>query len=334
MEYKVCNKCHRILPATDEFYFKHKHGLYGVESTCKECVKKRRKLRYKNSIYEIYCKDTDTYYIGQTIKPITERISKHFSDAKRGRKQPLYEDIRKFGKDAFNYKILEIVDTKEKLDEREKYYISLYKSNGKKMYNREGGGHKGLIVHEETKRIQAKSRGTNEFIIFDSDGFLIGEFYSYNQAYKELGWFKYKYYLDNLELNDKNYIILSKENFSEELLYNEIKAYRYLEDIYCDSIKEKEIKMPKSMKGENNPMYGKKGALNPNSKKVYVIKGDNIEIFESASEVSNKYKFQARAYARGVSNHYYKKLDMYIYYEYLLPLHIQSDKSTLEETNI
>ena len=328
MKYKVCSKCHRILPATDEFYFKHKHGLYGLESSCKECIKKRRRLRYKNSIYEIYCKNTDTYYIGQTIKPITERISKHFSDAKRGRKQPLYEAIRKFGRDNFTYKILEIVDTKEELDEREKYYIALYKSNNKKLYNREGGGHKGLIVHEETKKIQSKSRGTNEFVIFDSDGFFIGDFYSYHQAYEELGYFNYKYYLDNLKLNDKNYIILSKENFSYDLLYNEIKAYRYLEDIYYDSIEEKVVKKSKSMKGKNNPMYGKKGASNPNSKKVYVIKDGDIELFESANEVSNKYKFQAKAYARGVSNHYYKKLDMYVYYDYLLP------SSTLEETNI
>ena len=323
--YKVCSNCGKILPRTNEFFFKHKGGKDGLESQCKECVKKRRKKRYKNVIYEIYCEKTNIYYIGQTIKPITERISKHFSDAKRGRKQPMYEDMRKYERQTFSYKILEEVEKQEDLDDREKYYIKKYLDEGKALYNREYGGRKNIKVSEDTRREICKSKGTKEFLVFDSDGLFLGEFYSISQANKSLGYFDYNKYIDNTYLNSKDFIILSKENFNYDLLHKEVKAYRYLED----NIKYDEKTYHKGtwdVSGENNPMYGKHGKDNPNSKYVYVIKDNKIEGFESAAMAQDKYDCQVRYYARGNCNHYCKKLDIYIYYENLLPKRWRFDK--------
>lgn len=309
MNYKVCKKCNKILLATNEFFFKHKHGKYGLESQCKECVKKRRQNRHKNIIYEIYCDMTDTYYIGQTIKSITERISKHFSDAKCGRKQPLYIDMRKYGKEHFTYRILEETNNENNLDNLERYYIKKYIDENKKIYNREFGGRKNIQVSEETSIEMAKSKGTKPFMVFDSDGIFLGEYNTITNANNELGYLKYMDLMDNTQLNFKNYIVISKEKFSIELLCNEVKAYEYLEDF------KDELYPTKSRSGKNNPMYGKKGKLNNQSKAVICIKDDIIEKFNCTQEAEEKYNFQVKAYARGVSNHYYKKLNMYVYYE-------------------
>lgn len=156
--YKVCAECGAILPKSKDFFFSHKHGKDGFENKCKECIKKRRRKRYKNIIYEIYCKEANIYYIGQTIKPITERISKHFSDAKRGRKQPLYEDMRMYDKQAFEYRVLEEVDKQEDLDDKEKYYIKKYLDEGKILYNREYGGRKNIEISEDTREEMSKAK--------------------------------------------------------------------------------------------------------------------------------------------------------------------------------
>ena len=69
------------------------------------------------------------------------------------------------------------------------------------------------------------------------------------------------------------------------------------------------------VRGKNNPMHGKRGKDNPNSKKVFIVKDGLVEEFESATLASEKYGFQVRYYARGGCNHYYKKLNLYVYYE-------------------
>ena len=230
---KICTKCGKEFPLTKDFFFKNKGGKDGFESQCKACVKERRHKRYKNIIYEIYCKPTDKYYIGQTIKPISERISKHFSDAKRGRPQPLYIDMRKYDKNEFEYKILEEVHDKNKLDDRERYYISLYINNGKVLYNRELGGRKNITVLDETKHLQAKSRGTKEFIVFDYDGNELGQFKSITDARNYFGiYYEFGQLIDNIKLNTRDYIVISKENFTIDNLIKSIKEYRMLEYLY------------------------------------------------------------------------------------------------------
>ena len=48
MEYtKICSKCKRELPATTDYFYKHKRGKYELQSQCKECM-----LKYANQYRE------------------------------------------------------------------------------------------------------------------------------------------------------------------------------------------------------------------------------------------------------------------------------------------
>jgi hypothetical protein len=46
MEYKTCNKCNVISPATLKYFHAQKRGLYGLRSVCKECMSEKFKTTY------------------------------------------------------------------------------------------------------------------------------------------------------------------------------------------------------------------------------------------------------------------------------------------------
>lgn len=45
---KMCTECGKVLPATTEFFVKHKEGKYGLHSKCKECQKLYYKINKKH----------------------------------------------------------------------------------------------------------------------------------------------------------------------------------------------------------------------------------------------------------------------------------------------
>ena len=94
-------------------------------------------------IYKIENKINGKVYIGQTITPLNQRMSKHFSRARTGENLTgIDAAIAKYGQENFN---IEIIDTCEanQLDELERFYIAKYDSynNG---YNLTKGGQDGL----------------------------------------------------------------------------------------------------------------------------------------------------------------------------------------------
>jgi hypothetical protein len=44
---KVCTKCNLSLPATKEYFYSQKNGLYGLYATCKKCKTEQAKNNYK-----------------------------------------------------------------------------------------------------------------------------------------------------------------------------------------------------------------------------------------------------------------------------------------------
>lgn len=303
---KKCNKCLKDFPKNADFFYRNKKCSDGFESQCKACVTKRRRLRYKPIIYKITNNVNGYVYIGQTIKPITERVSKHFSDAKAGRKQPLYIDIRNQSRSDFSFEEIEII-TEDLLDEREAYWISKYKEDGINLYNRENGGVSGDIIPDNVRELMAKAKGTKPFLVYRLSGEFVGEYCNINATNKLLG---ISTLVDMLKGDAKrcgDFVAIFKDNFTKEWLSQAITDAKNTRSL--------------ASKGKNNGMYGMRGALNPLSKKIYVIQNDKIIFIGNGNrEVQEKFDIPSvKSYSNGSCGHYYKKRDMYFYNENKLP---------------
>ena len=72
-------------------------------------------------VYLITNKVNGKKYVGASVK-INQRLSNHMNrDAKRYYYHPFYEDVRTYGKDGFDFQVLEVCD-KSVLLEREQYW--------------------------------------------------------------------------------------------------------------------------------------------------------------------------------------------------------------------
>ena len=94
------------------------------------------------TLYKITNKANSKVYIGQTNQEPNVRMTKHFSDAKSGRKNVAISlALNKYGKDGFTYEILQYTDSPENADYLEKDYIKHFRSNEKEFgYNLTDGG--------------------------------------------------------------------------------------------------------------------------------------------------------------------------------------------------
>lgn len=90
-------------------------------------------------IYKISHTENDHVYIGQTVRKLEVRWNEHLKGPEVLPNYPLYRAMNKYGKNKFSIEIIENDVPKEKLDEREIYWISFYDSyrNG---YNQTLGG--------------------------------------------------------------------------------------------------------------------------------------------------------------------------------------------------
>lgn len=81
--------------------------------------------------------------------------------------------------------------------------------------------------------------------------------------------------------------------------------------------------------GKDNPMYGRRGKDNPNSKIVYVVKDEKIIAKCDSGYEADEFTgvSQTRAYARGVSNHHHRKSGFNFYYEDFLPSKFKDEVS-------
>ena len=119
-------------------------------------------MKLTGVIYKITNIINNKVYIGQTVNTIKYRWHKHCnSDGCRS----LHNAILKYGKENFNIEIIETLPI-EKLDEREIYWISFYKSNTKKFgYNILLGGNLGRKGFSKLSKEQI-----NEIIELDKQG--------------------------------------------------------------------------------------------------------------------------------------------------------------------
>jgi group I intron endonuclease len=96
-------------------------------------------------IYKCQNKISGKIYIGQTIKSLEERKLSHIIASKKG-KSKFYKALQSYGFENFDWSIIDTANTKEELDEKEKYYIVEYNSI-KNGYNMVDGGTGGYNEH-------------------------------------------------------------------------------------------------------------------------------------------------------------------------------------------
>lgn len=103
-------------------------------------------------IYKIYNDINDKLYIGITH----DLNSRWLSHLRCKKKYPLYEDIRKYGKDKFHISIIEEVKSREEAKQKEIEYIRKYKSlyyqNG---YNLSTGGENNACEDNPKSKLSA-----------------------------------------------------------------------------------------------------------------------------------------------------------------------------------
>ena len=106
----------------------------------------------KSGIYIIENIANAKKYVGQSIN-VRSRIGKHKSYLKSGKHENIYlqRAYDKYGLESFVFDIIEYCPI-EFLDERERHYISFYKTLDYNLgYNLESGGNEGKIVSELTR---------------------------------------------------------------------------------------------------------------------------------------------------------------------------------------
>lgn len=99
-------------------------------------------------IYKITNDVNNKLYIGQTTKPLEERIRNHRNSFVSGSDTRIYRAMRKYGWDKFHFEVIATAKDKATLDELEKYFIEKYDSvnNG---YNMSFGGDNNPMFSDE-----------------------------------------------------------------------------------------------------------------------------------------------------------------------------------------
>lgn len=116
-------------------------------------------MRKKKTI-GIYCIENlvnHKIYVGQSIC-VEDRWSKHLSSLRRNcnDNRRLQEDWNQYGESSFSFRLLESC-SKDELDEKESFYISLLKADRKDVgYNFTDGGKHGFKHNPELLKLESK----------------------------------------------------------------------------------------------------------------------------------------------------------------------------------
>jgi group I intron endonuclease len=96
----------------------------------------------KQDYYTLYkaTSPSGKVYVGYTNFRLQDRMWQHYNEASRGKRRVFYSALRKYGK-SIKWEVINIYYTKKLVQNRERYYISLYKANNLNYgYNATSGG--------------------------------------------------------------------------------------------------------------------------------------------------------------------------------------------------
>lgn len=235
-------------------------------------------------IYKITNKINGKVYIGQTIRKYGFRQRYSYDLAKNTKNLHLKSSIEKYGIENFNIdEEFDIAYSKEELDNKEKYWISYYKSNNTDFgYNLQDGGSNGKPTQEVRERMSK-----------NNPKYLLGKHHT-EETKKKIG----------ARLKGRKLAPLKEET---KLKISKTLTGRKLPI-------ETKIKIKKSR--ENINQYGKN---NPMARAVRCITtGKEFETLKEASEYYNTY---SSSIVKSCNNNYYScgksKAGEKLYWEYI-----------------
>lgn len=106
------------------------------------------------------CKTGEFRYVGQTTKSIQRRKLEHLGVARRGRRTPFYDWLRKTAVQDFEVVCLEnVATTREDLGEAEGAWITVLRDTGDRLLNLTDGGLGPIGVKwTDSRRVEARQR--------------------------------------------------------------------------------------------------------------------------------------------------------------------------------
>jgi group I intron endonuclease len=112
--------------------------------------------------FTIYChtnRVNGKRYVGQTVHSMEKRWGNHIARTKTSdRRSPVFANaIRKYGADAFDHQILEVVSTQEEADLYETLWIEQMECRVPNGYNLKSGGGAQGHLHDDTKKLIRES---------------------------------------------------------------------------------------------------------------------------------------------------------------------------------
>lgn len=186
-------------------------------------------MNYVGYIYKCTCIINDKKYIGQTYQNYKDRwrdhIKESFCENAPGYNFHFHRAIRKYGKENFNWEIIEVINSesldnlRKELDKLEIHYIKLYDSyhNG---YNSTEGGDTSKI---EQKRVVSYTEYGDILRNFDN----VNEASAYYNIKKEIIWTicgRFQYY--TLYNNKKIVFRYEGDDYTEEEI-SKVKSINY-----------------------------------------------------------------------------------------------------------
>jgi len=143
-----------------------------------------------SGIYQIQNKINNKIYIGSAID-IYNRLHKHVSDLKKNKHHSIHlqRAWNKYGENNFDFNIVENVDNKELLIEREQYWFDILKPYKKQIgYNisKIAGSQLGLTRDNRSKEKNRQSQKNHKPILqIDLNNNIINEWYGANEISKK-----------------------------------------------------------------------------------------------------------------------------------------------------
>lgn len=101
-------------------------------------------------IYTITHRDSGRVYVGQTRGRADKRWTAHFAPSRLS-KRGVSGAIRKYGVEAFDFAVLDVAETSEQLDHKERLWITRLGSLSPRGFNLESGGNTCKAVSSESR---------------------------------------------------------------------------------------------------------------------------------------------------------------------------------------